>query len=181
MGAGQVPSPARASPLPVFLKRTSLQRLEGLRFAPGILGGLLRLFRHLPSIHAPPRAGHLCSAPSTQVAAHWGRAGLVGVVGQRGEKAEATTCGHGQSCEVPARTFPDFSSNFPLSPPLSRPLAPAYLLQRLHNPQRSLQSPHPCEIRPRRAERRWARPSFASAALPPCLGETRNRVLKSNT
>lgn len=182
-GCGPAPQPGAHSP-PANLTRTLLQRVEGLLFALGDLGGPAWLFLRLPSISVLPRTSHLCPAPSTRVAAHWGCAGLVGAVGQGGgEKAETATCGYGEGCEVPARTLPDISSNFPLSPsPLSWPLEPSHLLQRLHNPQQSLQSLHPCGIRPRRAGRRWARPSSASAALPPCLGVGRgeNGVLKPN-
>lgn len=78
---------------------TSMQQLWGLLFALGRPGGRARLCGFLPSIHTRRLSGHLRPAPASRVAAHWGRARLVGAVGQGGgEKAEAATCGYRQDC-----------------------------------------------------------------------------------
>lgn len=162
-----------------------MQQLRGL-FALEGPGGGAQLCCFLPSIHARRLGGHLRPAPASRVAAHWGRTGLVGAVGQGGgEKAEAATCGHRQDCGegAPGGLFQISSPTtfLPFTPPSSIPLPATsthLLLQLLHNPQPSPQSLHPCGSHPQRAGRRWARLSSASAAPPPCLGGEANEILK---
>lgn len=164
-----------------------MQQLRGLLFALGRPGGRARLCCFLPSIHTRRLGGHLRPTPASRVAAHWGRARLVGAVGQGGgEKAEAATCGYRQDCGERAPgglsqiSSPQLFSPLSHPPPLPflPPAPPHLLLQLLHNPQPSPQSLHPCGSHPQRAGRRWARLSSASAAPPPCLGVEGNEMLK---
>lgn len=140
-----------------------MQKLRGRLLALRDPAVRARLCGFLPSIHVRRLGGHLRPAPASRVAAHWGRAGLVGAVGQgRGEEAETASCGHRQDGGegAPERLFQISAptTSLPLTPPLLHPPSCS---------QRHLTSSSSSSIAPCRAPRA----STHVGATPKGLGE----------